>query len=219
MRLRNKPWAAGVLAGCSYYYRQFDANAGHWHEVFGNDNPIWLEIGCGKGLYLAGMGPRHPEINFVGADIKGLVLAYGIRYIDEAYKNANMEVKNVKLISFDAERIVNSFKPEDTVDKIILNFSNPWPKPKHWKKRLTYPKQLELYRTFLRDNGEILFKTDNDELYESSIVYFGEAGFEITEKTDDYYSIYPRDEAVMTEHEKKFSDMGMPIHFIRAVKK
>ncbi|MBP1555622.1 MAG: tRNA (guanosine(46)-N7)-methyltransferase TrmB, partial [Oscillospiraceae bacterium] len=161
MRLRNRPWAAPELAGCSYYVKDFTRNRGRWKEAFGNDAPIWLEIGCGKGMYLAGMAPSHPEINFIGADIKSLMLAYARRNLEEAFSSARRGVDNVILLSVDAARILSAFSEEDVIDRIILNFSNPWPKPPHHKRRLTHTRQLENYKHFLRPGGIIEFKTDN----------------------------------------------------------
>ena len=217
MRLRNRPWAAPELAGCSYYVSDFGRYRGRWREAFGNDNTIWLEIGCGKGLYLSGMAPSHPEINFIGADIKSLMLAYARRNIESAFEEAGKPVDNVILLSMDAERILSSFSEDDQVGKIILNFSNPWPKPPHHKRRLTHTRQLENYKSFLRKGGTVEFKTDNDGLYRDSLEYFAEAGYSIDEECFDYYASHGIDPAIITEHEEKFMDMGLPIHYIRAV--
>ena len=219
MRLRNRPWAAPELAGCSYYVKDFTRNRGRWKEAFGNDAPIWLEIGCGKGMYLAGMAPSHPEINFIGADIKSLMLAYARRNLEEAFSAAGREVDNVILLSVDAVRILSAFSEEDVIDRIILNFSNPWPKPPHHKRRLTHTRQLENYRHFLRSGGVIEFKTDNDDLFRDSLTYFEDAGFTPEEVCEDLYSVREVDPSVITEHESKFMEMGLPIHYIRAVLK
>lgn len=218
MRLRNKPWAADVLNGCPYYTREPSANRGRWKDVFGNCNPIWLEIGCGKGFWLAGTAPLNPDINFIGADIKGLVLAYSIRLLDDTFMGS-MNVLNVHLLSLDAERIREAFAPEDNIERIIINFCNPWTKPQHKKRRLVHTRQLVQYRQFLADDGEIIFKTDSDELFADSPAYFAEAGFEILEITDDYYATHDKIISLMTEHERKFTEMGLPIHYIRAKKK
>ncbi|MBQ1358330.1 MAG: tRNA (guanosine(46)-N7)-methyltransferase TrmB [Oscillospiraceae bacterium] len=218
MRLRNRPWAAPELADCPYYLSDFSRYRGHWREVFGNDRPIWLEIGCGKGLYLRGMASAHPELNFIGADIKSLMLAYARRNIEQTYAASGMQVDNIILLSVDAERILSSFSEEDTVDRIILNFSNPWPKPPHHKRRLTHPRQLENYKVFLRRGGIVEFKTDNDELYADSLGYFCEAGYSVDENCFDYYSSHEIDTSIITEHEQKFMQLGLPIHYIRAIR-
>ncbi|MBR5502163.1 MAG: tRNA (guanosine(46)-N7)-methyltransferase TrmB [Oscillospiraceae bacterium] len=219
MRLRNRPWAAGELDACPYYIKDFAQNHGKWHEAFANGNSIWLELGCGKGLYIAATAPKRPDINFIAADIKGLMLAYARRYIEAAFAAVGKSVDNVKLLSVDASRIQNAFSPEDKVQRIIINFCNPWPKPHHYKRRLIHTKQLLLYREFLADDGEIYFKTDSDMLYEAAPAYFEEAGYEILEDLADYYSRYELDEAALTEHERKFLGEGLPIHFMRAKKK
>lgn len=217
MRLRNKPWAAGVLAGCAYYISDPVCNRGRWRDEFGSGNPIWLEIGCGKGLYIAGTAPSHPDIDFIGADIKGLMLAYGIRYVDEAFGGAE-KVKNVRFLSVDAQRIAGAFSEQDRIERIIINFCNPWPKPGDRKKRLIHPRQLTQYREFLVDGGEILFKTDDDGLFADAPEYFTSCGFSIEEITADYYSDHDPSTEALTEHERKFMEMGLPIHYIRAIK-
>lgn len=218
MRLRNRPWAAPELAGCPYYLSDFSRYRGHWREAFGNDRPIWLEIGCGKGLYLRGMASAHPELNFIGADIKSLMLAYARRNIEQTYAASGMQVDNIILLSVDAERILSSFSEEDSVDRIILNFSNPWPKPPHHKRRLTHPRQLENYKVFLRQGGIVEFKTDNDDLYADSLGYFSKAGYSVEEDCFDYYSSHEIDTSIITEHEQKFMQLGLPIHYIRAIR-
>ncbi|MBQ9959892.1 MAG: tRNA (guanosine(46)-N7)-methyltransferase TrmB [Oscillospiraceae bacterium] len=219
MRLRNRPWAAGELAACPYYIQDFTQNRGRWHDVFQRKNPIWLELGCGKGLYIAATAPKNPDINFIAADIKGLMLAYARRYIEAAFAAVGKSVDNVMLLSVDASRIQNAFAPEDKVQRILINFCNPWPKPHHYKRRLIHTRQLQLYREFLADDGEIYFKTDSDMLYAAAPAYFEEAGYEVIEDLCDYYSVYPMDDSALTEHERMFLNQGLPIHFMRAKKK
>lgn len=218
MRLRNRPWAKPELESCEFYIQDSFEHAGHWKEIFGNNNPIWLELGCGKGLFLSGYAPYHQELNFIGADIKSLMLAYARRNIQESYDSASIPVSNCKLLSLDVERIRYAFSPEDSIDRIIINFPNPWPKEPHKKRRLTHTKQLLQYKNIMSDSAEIHFKTDSDMLYEESIPYFAEAGLVILEQEDDYYSTHQMDPLVLTEHEKKFIDSGMPIHYIKAKK-
>ncbi len=219
MRLRNRPWAAKELSVCPYYLKDFSRFTGRWSEAFGNNNPIWLELGCGKGLFISGMAPQHPELNFVGADIKSLMLAYARRNIEEAFSAIGKPVDNVLLLSVDVERILNSFSETDKVERIIINFCNPWPKPKHHKKRLTHIKQLVNYKVFLIPNGIIEFKTDDDALYYDSLEYFKQAGYTIEEHTFDYYSDHELIDSILTEHERKFISESLPIHYIKAVNK
>ena len=215
MRLRNRPWAAGTLAGCPYYIADPAAGKGRWREIFGNGNPVTLEVGCGKGLYIAGDAPLHPEINYVGADIKGLMIAYGIRNVDEAFGGSG-NVRNVRFLSVDATRISSSFDRTDGVERIVINFCNPWPKPRDNKKRLIHPRQLNQYKEFLAPGGELRFKTDDDGLFADAPAYFAEAGFTVLETLEDYYSCHDPALEALTEHERKFMEQGLPIHFIRA---
>ncbi len=218
MRLRNRPWALPELEECPYYISDAFTCSGKWHDIFANENPIWLELGCGKGLFLAGYAPFHPEINFIGADIKSLMLAYARRNIQASFNNVGADVVNCKLLSLDVERIRFAFQQEDHIEKILINFPNPWPKEAHKKRRLTHTKQLLQYKAIMSQDSEIRFKTDSDMLYEESTPYFQEAGLNIVEQLDDYYSVYPVDSSLLTEHEQKFMEKGMPIHFIRATK-
>ena len=217
MRLRNRPWAASELNECPYYIRSGEAFRGRWKERFGNDHPIHLELGCGKGMYLRGAAVHYPEVNFIGADIKSLMLAYARRNIQLAFDENGLENSNVLLLSVDAERILNAFSAEDEIHKLIINFSNPWPKPKHHKKRLTHPRQLENYKQFLMNGAVVEFKTDNDEYYSDSLGYFETCGYSVVESSFDYYQHRPIDETILTEHESKFISLGLPIHHIKAV--
>ncbi len=216
MRLRNRPWAAPELSACPFYINHCEELKGHWKERFGNENPICLELGCGKGLFLKGIAPKSTNINFIGADVKSLMLAYARRNIQEAFEKINKPITNVLLLSVDAERIYNAFCSDDKISRLILNFSNPWPKPKHHKKRLTHPKQLENYKEFLENEALIEFKTDNDEYYLDTIDYLNSCGFTIIEQFYDYYELHEIDEALLTEHEAKFISQGLPIHYLKA---
>lgn len=218
MRLRNKPWVKPELDSCPFFFSDSFGHSGTWRSLFGNDNPLWLELGCGKGLFLAGYAPFHPEINFIGADIKNLMLAFASRNIRSAYDSKGLDVVNCRLLSLDIERIRFAFQSEDRIDRIIINFPNPWPKEQHKKRRLTHTRQLLQYKEILAEDGEILFKTDNDELFSESLPYFQEAGLTILESTEDYYQTHDMIPELLTEHERKFLDEGLPIHFIRATK-
>ena len=218
MRLRNKPWVKPELDSCPFFLSDSFGYSGNWRPLFGNDNPLWVELGCGKGLFLAGYAPSHPEINFVGADIKNLMLAFARRNIQAAYESKGLDVVNCKLLSLDIERIRFAFQSTDRIDRILINFPNPWPKEHHKKRRLTHTRQLLQYKEILNEEGEILFKTDNDELFADSIPYFQEAGLTILECTDDYYQTHAMIPKLLTEHEQKFLNEGLPIHYIRAKK-
>lgn len=219
MRMRRKPWARPELAKCPYYIEKAGDMKGKWHTVFeDNSKPVYAELGCGKGGFAAQAALAHPEINWIAMDIKSEMLAVGRRTIEKAFTEAGRQVNNLKLVSHNISLITEAFSAEDTVDRIYINFCNPWPRGKHNKRRLTHTRQLMQYRTFLKDNGEIRFKTDDDMLFEESIPYFEESGFEITYITRDLHAS-DWEENFVTEHEKMFTEEGKKIKFLCAVKK
>ena len=126
-------------------------------------------------------------------------------------KEADIEPTNVLITRFDIERILFLFSDKDNIERIYINFCNPWPRGKHRKKRLTHSIQLEKYKQFLKENGEIYFKTDDDELFESSLIYFEESGFKIIKKTYDLHQEPIFEKNIETEHEKMFSEQGIKI--------
>ena len=135
--------------------------------------PLWLELGCGKGQFMASLASSHPEINFIAIDIKSEVLVLAKRKIEAAYAKCQLPLDNIRILSQDIERIHTLLLPQDQVERIYINFCNPWSqKAKHRKRRLTHPRQLEQYKTFLAPGGEIWFKTDDDSLFADSVHYF-----------------------------------------------
>ena len=210
MRLRKKPWARPELEACNFFIVNPSEYKGKWRESFNNDNPIYLELGCGKGTFVAVHGSENPNINYVAIDIKDEVLVLAKRNIENAYNEKGLEVNNLKLMAQEIFLINDVFGKEDIVDRIYINFCNPWPKERHKKRRLTYPTQLEKYKEFLSKDGRIYFKTDDDELFEESLVYFKESGFEIEYIT---YDLHKSDFVgnVRTEHENMFSEQGIKI--------
>ena len=189
---------------------------GRWRELFGNDGRLYLELGCGKGGFIAQKAFMHPEKNFIAFDIKSEVLAIAKRNIEAVYGTTHCP--NVKITAFDIERIPLVVSPADTIDEIYINFCNPWPKDRHKKRRLTHTRQLNNYKTFLKKNGKIFFKTDDDELFTESLDYFAEAGFEIEFITYDMVE-NSLPENIVTEHEKMFMDQGIKIKGLIAVNK
>ena len=170
MRLRKKPWARPELESCDFFIVNPKEYKGKWKELFGNDKPIYLELGCGKGTFMAVHGSQNPDINYIAIDIKDEVLVLAKRNIEKAFKEAGRPVvDNVKLMAQEILIINEILGEEDTIDRIYINFCNPWPKDRHKKRRLTHTRQLDQYRTFLKDKGEIYFKTDDDELFEESL--------------------------------------------------
>ena len=215
MRLRRKPWARPELDACDFYIKDPPSLIGKWHGSFKNEQPVFVEFGCGKG-FIAKTAASELDVNFIAVDIKSEVLALAKRNIEQEYKNKNLSVDNIKLFSFDIARIDMVFCGADVVDRIYINFPNPWPKDSHKKRRLTHTRQLFKYRTFLKQGGEILFKTDDDELYHDTVEYLRLSGFKIEENIESLYENGIPKDTVITEHEKMFFDEGLKIHFIRA---
>lgn len=215
MRLRKKPWARPELEACNFFIVKPSEYKGKWRDSFNNDNPIYLELGCGKGTFVAIHGSENPNINYVAIDIKDEVLVLAKRNIEKAYNEKGLEINNLKLMAQEIFLINDVFSKEDIVDRIYINFCNPWPKERHKKRRLTYPTQLEKYKEFLSKDGKIYFKTDDDELFDESLDYFKEAGFEIEYIT---YDLRNSDFVgnVRTEHENMFSEQGIKIKFLIA---
>ncbi|WP_294186852.1 tRNA (guanosine(46)-N7)-methyltransferase TrmB [uncultured Clostridium sp.] len=215
MRLRKKPWARPELEACNFFIVNPSEYKGKWRDSFNNDNPIYLELGCGKGTFVAVHGSENPNINYVAIDIKDEVLVLAKRNIEKAYNEKEIQVNNLKLMAQEIFLINDVFSKEDIVDRIYINFCNPWPKERHKKRRLTYPTQLEKYKEILSKDGKIYFKTDDDELFYESLEYFKEAGFEIEYIT---YDLHNSDFVgnVRTEHENMFSEQGINIKFLIA---
>ena len=157
------------------------------------------------------MASENLDINYIAIDLVDAMLGLAKRNIEEEYKEKNLEPNNILITRFDIERINLILDNKDQVERIYINFCNPWPKGKHRKKRLTHTRQLEKYKQFLIPNGEIYFKTDDDGLFESSLLYFEEAGFKLLNKTYDLHSEPIFEKNIETEHEKMFSEQGIKI--------
>ncbi len=218
MRIRFKPWARPELEASNFYIDNPEEYKGKWKELFNNNNPIYLELGCGKGNFISNLAVKHEEINFIAIDLVDAMLGLAKRNIESSYKMANKEINNVYITRYDIERIFNIFNKEDEISRIYINFCNPWPRGKHHKKRLTHIRQLEKYREFLKDDGEIYFKTDDDSLFSDSLSYFDKSGFEIIDKTFDLENELDFWENIMTEHEKMFMEQGIKIKALKAKK-
>ena len=211
MRIRYKKWARPELEASSFYIDNPEEYKGKWKEVFKNNNPIHLELGCGKGQFIANLAVENPNINYIAIDLVDAMLGLAKRNVEEKYKEKNLEPKNIILTRFDIERIMLILDKTDEIERIYINFCNPWPKGKHRKKRLTYTRQLEKYKTFLKEHGEIYFKTDDDDLFDSSIKYFEETGFKIERLTRNLHSNNIFENNIVTEHEIMFSEQGIKI--------
>ena len=219
MRIRFKPWARPELEASKFYIDNPEDYKGKWKALFERKNPIHLELGCGKGNFISKLASKNENINYIAIDLVDAMLGLAKRNIESVYNEQNKKVDNVYLTRYDIERILNILDKNDNIERIYINFCNPWPKGKHRKKRLTHTRQLEKYKEFLVDNGEIYFKTDDDGLFSDSLNYFEECGFEIINKTYDLANTPNFWDNIMTEHEKMFMDEGIKIKALIARKK
>ena len=217
MRIRKRPWARAELESCSFYVDNPEELRTKWNTAFKKSRPIHMELGCGKGSFISALAVENPNINYIAVDLIDAMLGLSKRNIEKAYKEAARDTDNIILTRHDIERIHLFMASIDIVDRIYINFCNPWPKAKHKKKRLTHTKQLNLYKDFLRENGEVYFKTDDDGLFEDSLRYFEEAGFKIVSKTYDLHEENIFECNIETEHEKMFTDEGKKIKALIAV--
>ena len=212
MRIRFKPWARPELEASSFYRDNPEELKNKWIQEFENrDNPIHLELGCGKGQFISQLAVQNSNINYIAIDLVDAMLGLAKRTVEQIYKEQNKKIDNVILTRFDIERVTLILGEKDNIKRIYINFCNPWPKGKHRKKRLTHTRQLEKYKQFLSENGEIYFKTDDDDLFNSSLIYFVESGFEIIKKTYDLHKKQIFENNIETEHEKMFSEQGIKI--------
>ena len=211
MRMRRNPLARPELSICDFFIDRPATMLGNWKKSFARpEKPLYIELGCGKGGFMCQIASQNKDINFLGFDIKSEVLFLAKRKVEASFEQENTAIDNVFLMSYDIERIDEVVDRTDEVTRIYINFCNPWPKSKHNKRRLTHTRQLEKYKTFLAEKGEIYFKTDDDDLFEASLEYFTESGFVLTYKSYDLH----KDNMpwnLMTEHEKMFSDDGIKI--------
>lgn len=209
MRIRRKKWAKEELENANFYIDKPDEFKGKWKEKFKKNQPLHIELGCGKGSFIAKLASEHRDINYIAVDMIEAMLGLSKRNIEKSY-NFKMP-ENLYLIRKNVEQITDVFDVSDGIERIYINFCNPWPKKKHNKKRLTHTRQLELYKKFLIKNGEIYFKTDSDELFEASLGYLNEAGFSIISKTYDLHKDMIFEQNIATEHEKMFTEEGIKI--------
>ncbi len=212
MRIRTKKWARPELDSCDYFIKNPKDLRGKWKEFFGNNNPIYLDLGCGKCTFLAQTAFEHKNVNHIAVDISMDILGVGRRNVVELY--GDNKVENIALCSYNIEQITDLFSQEDNISRIYINFCNPWPSSKCHKRRLTHTRQLEDYKKILKSDGEIWFKTDNHDLYLSSKRYFCESGFNIFFTTTDLNS--ENVENVKSEHEIMFESQGIKTKAIRA---
>lgn len=213
MRIRCKPWAKPELEACDFCINTPEELKGKWQNEFKNDKPIYLELGCGKGGFVSQAASANQQKNFIAVDIKNEMLVLAKRKIEAEYEKKCLSLDNVRIFIKNIEQIDNVFGKEDNVERIYINFCNPWPKSKHKKRRLTHYRQLMKYKEFL--NGELWFKTDDDDLFNESFEYFEQAGYKIKYKTFDLHES-GFEENIMTEHEQMFTAEGKKIKFLIA---
>ena len=204
MRLRNVPGARETIIENQFSIQEPEQKKGKWAEVFGNDHPIHIEVGMGKGQFIIEMARRNPEVNYIGIEKYSSVLVRAVEKLEDFEQN------NLRLIRMDAENIEEVFD-KDEVDRIYLNFSDPWPKDRHAKRRLTSTRFLERYDNILTPEGRVMFKTDNKDLFDFSLEQVEEAGWILESHTYDLHHSEYNEGNVMTEYEEKFSAKGNPI--------
>lgn len=209
MRVRKRKGAEDYLENHPQYVILNPEDAkGKWRQVFGNDNPIHIEVGSGKGAFITGMALQNPNINYIGIDIQVSVLSYALDKVIES------QAPNVRLLRVDGSSLTNYFE-DGEVALMYLNFSDPWPKTRHEKRRLTYKTFLDTYQQILPEHGEIHFKTDNRGLFEYSLASFSQYGMTLKQVWLDLHaSNYESN--VMTEYEQKFSEKGQVIYRVEA---
>ncbi|MCI8659722.1 MAG: tRNA (guanosine(46)-N7)-methyltransferase TrmB [Lachnospiraceae bacterium] len=204
MRLRHIPGSEDAIAVSPHVIGQPEKYQGNFHQKFGNDNPIQIEVGMGKGRFIMELARRNPQINYLGVERYPTVLLKAIK------KQEELRLSNLYFLCVDAKSLSEIFAPQE-VARIYLNFSDPWPKDRHAKRRLTSPEFMKIYDRILTENGTVEFKTDNQELFSYSLESIPEAGWKIDWSTRDLHHSSQADDNVMTEYEMKFSSMGNPI--------
>ena len=211
MRLKKVKDAKEIVQKSNYFVECLEEKKGKWQEIFGNSNPIHIEIGMGKGKFIINMAKKYPNINFIGIEKYDSVLVKAVKQLDELEE----PLANLKLLLFDAENISEVF--ENEIELIYLNFSDPWPKSKHEKRRLTSGVYLAKYDSLFIGDKKIIQKTDNRTFFDFSLQSIKDYGYTIDEVTYDLYSLNDADN-VPTEYEEKFNSIGTPINRLKAHK-
>lgn len=206
MRLRNIPGSREAIAENRWCIQEPEHQKSNWHQVFGNDHPIHIEIGMGKGRFLMALAKENPHINYIGIEKYSSVLLRALQKMEEA------PLENIRFIRMDAETITEVFQ-EQEIEKIYLNFSDPWPKDRHAKRRLTSRQFFARYHLILQKEGCVEFKTDNGDLFDFSLEEVKEAGWKLDGHTRDlHHDAVMMQGNIMTEYEERFSAMGNSIY-------
>ncbi|ANU16805.1 tRNA (guanosine(46)-N7)-methyltransferase TrmB [Planococcus maritimus] len=211
MRARYKPWAAELIeAHPEIVIPNPETLKGKWHEEFGNDHPIHIEAGSGKGRFITGMAQANPDINYIGIELFESVIVTALQGALEPEDG----IPNLRLLQVNAQELETFFEASE-IGRVYLNFSDPWPKTRHAKRRLTHESFLKLYERVLPEGGEIHFKTDNRGLFEYSLTSISEYGMLLKDVSLDLHANEP-EWNIMTEYEEKFLKKGQPIYRLEA---
>ena len=212
MRLRKVKGASETIAAHPNIVVQNEKELkGNWQSVFEKEQPLYIEVGMGKGQFVIGMAQKNPHLNFIGIEKFDSVMVRALEKVIEAG-----ELPNLKLLKIDADELTEIFE-ENEVAGVYLNFSDPWPKPRHAKRRLTHENFLKLYQTIMKEDGAIRFKTDNRLLFEYSLASLSQYGMILQDVALDLHKREDLEWNVMTEYEQKFSAKGQPIYRLEAV--
>lgn len=207
MRLRNVKGAREKISNSVSVIDNPKEYKGKWSEVFGNDNPIYIEIGMGKGRFIIDNAMKNPDINYIGIEKFSSVLVRAI----EKKESLENKLDNLVFLRFDAEYIEEIFDKEE-VGRIYLNFSDPWPKDRHAKRRLTSKEYFKRYDNILKREGKVIFKTDNKSLFDFSLEQVKEAGWNLINMTNDLHNSEFVADNIMTEYEERFVNEGIKIN-------
>ncbi len=210
MRLRKKPWAVPALQASSIGITEPKQYKGNWQQFFKQRAPLHVELGTGKGRFITSNARIHPDINFLGIEMKPEALVYGLAQAEDIVDQGNLG-----LILTNINHILDIFDT-DEVDRLYINFCDPWSKKAHAKRRLTHHNFLAKYRQFLAPGAEIHFKTDNRGLFQFSLNEFADRGFRLKNISLDLHQS-DFEGNIMTEYEEKFSSLGMPIYRLEAM--
>ena len=203
MRLRHIQGAEETIASSPFVIQEPEQHRGTWNQVFGGSHPLEIEVGMGKGRFIMEKASANPDINYIGIERYSSVLLRGLQ------KRSEMDLENIYFMCIDAKDMAEIFAPGE-VDRIYINFCDPWPSKRHAKRRLTHGNFLKLYRQVLKMGGQIHFKTDNQPLFEFSVGELPQFGFELSEVTRNLHENGPV--GVMTDYEAKFHELGQPIN-------
>lgn len=210
MRLRNIPGAEQALLEYPTFVENPVSYKGRWHERFGNSQPIHVEIGCGKGRFITTLALRHPDTNFIAMELKAEVIYRA------AQRTEKREIPNLAFVLYNAAMMRDLFA-DNEISRIYLNFSDPWPKARHDKRRLTHASFLHTYKQVLKPSGEIHVKTDNEMLFEFTLNQLANERFQLRNITFDLHQSPFSEENVMTEYEERFSTRGQRIYRTEAI--